>query len=199
MRIQASNNNYYEGILQLRNCREEVDDYIAELIKKSKAFVSRIVPHKNGHDIYISDQHFLQNLGRKLRTRFGGRLVISQKLHTMDRQRSKRLYRITVLYRQPPFSPGQVILSSDKLILLKKIGRNLSGIDLETGNTTSVPYDEESPILKVSKTKVVKIRPQLEVMHPETFQPVPVLNPFGRRLRLEENVRVVMGKKNYVL
>ena len=92
--------DYYEGILQLRNPSEEVIRCVKNQIKKKgDVFIAKEVTQKNGVDYYISSQRFLLSLGRKLKKSFRGELKTSRKLYTRDRITSKRVYRVTVLFR----------------------------------------------------------------------------------------------------
>lgn len=101
---------YFEGILQLRNCTDELISWIKKKIKKDKkAKIAKIKKVKNGIDMYISDQHYLQALGKKIKQNFKGILKISKKLHTQERITSKLIYRITVLFKQFPYKKGDII------------------------------------------------------------------------------------------
>jgi NMD protein affecting ribosome stability and mRNA decay len=92
--------NYYEGKLQLRNPNEEVINFIKNQFKNNdKVWVAKYETLKNGVDIYVSSNHFLLALGKKLNKSFKGELKTSRKLHTQDRQTSKQVYRVTVLFR----------------------------------------------------------------------------------------------------
>jgi NMD protein affecting ribosome stability and mRNA decay len=92
---------YFEGILQIRDAPEEVFAFAEKAIDemKSKVFVSKIEEFKQGLDYYLSSNQFTMSLGRKLKKRFKGKLVLSRKLHGVHRQNSKLLYRVTALYR----------------------------------------------------------------------------------------------------
>jgi NMD protein affecting ribosome stability and mRNA decay len=92
--------NYYEGKLQLRNPNEEVINFIKNQFKNNdKVWVAKYETLKTGVDIYISSNRFLLGLGKKLKKSFKGELKTSRKLHTQNRQTSKQIYRVTVLFR----------------------------------------------------------------------------------------------------
>lgn len=101
VRKKTTNPQYYEGILQLRNINdEEVFNLFRNQLKKHPdVFVSKEVKQKTGMDYYLSSNKFVLMLGRKLNKTFKGELKISRKIHTRDRQTSKNLYRVTVLFR----------------------------------------------------------------------------------------------------
>ena len=65
--MEARHDEYFEGILQVRNPSEEVLDFIAkEVEKKGDVFVAKAKQTQNGIDLYISSQRFLRSIGNKL-------------------------------------------------------------------------------------------------------------------------------------
>jgi len=92
--------NYYEAILQLRNPNKEIMNLIKNQFKKKPdVFISKQEKQKNGVDFYISSWRFALSLGRKLKKSFKGELKVSRKLYTKNRLTSKKVYRMTVLFR----------------------------------------------------------------------------------------------------
>jgi NMD protein affecting ribosome stability and mRNA decay len=101
-RLRPKHAKYYEAILQIRDAPDEVFEFAQkamEEVKSSGIFVSKIESFKTGLDYYLSSRQFTLGLGRKLKKRFKGNIVISRKLHGVHKQNSKLLYRVTVLYR----------------------------------------------------------------------------------------------------
>lgn len=95
-----SNDQYYEAILQLRPKNKKVLDYVLKQIKKRKnVFISKRFELKTGINLYLSDRRFTMSLGKKLKRVFKGDLKLSRKLYGYDKQRSKKIYRLTVLFR----------------------------------------------------------------------------------------------------
>lgn len=95
-------NDYFEGVLQLRNPSEEALRFIDNQITKEEGnvWVAKTEKHKTGIDLYVSSNKFLLNLGKKLKKSFkGGELVVTGRLHSRDRVTSKDKYRMTVLFR----------------------------------------------------------------------------------------------------
>ncbi|MFH1182206.1 MAG: NMD3-related protein [Candidatus Woesearchaeota archaeon] len=93
---------YFEGILQIREAPDEVFVFAEKAMdeaKNSGIFVSKVEEFKTGLDYFLSSRHFTMDLGRKLKKRFKGKLVLSRKLFGVHKQNSKLLYRVTVLYR----------------------------------------------------------------------------------------------------
>lgn len=134
---------YYEGILQLRNYSREVLNFVKSAInKKDNVVISKEVKVKNGVDIYLSSQHFLQDLGKKLQKRFGGELKKSFKLYKVDRQTSKRVYRVNVLFRLPKFKPGDVITYKGEKIKVVSIKNKVFGKNVKTGEKLMIKFSE---------------------------------------------------------
>ncbi len=94
-------NTYFEGILQLRNPNKEVISYIENQFRKNpKEWIANVVGLKSGgFDFYVSSNRFLRKLGRKLKKAFKGEIKHSKKLHSTNRQTSRKVYRGTVLFR----------------------------------------------------------------------------------------------------
>ncbi len=102
--------SYFEGVLQLRNISDEALDWLHdEIIRAGRARIAKAKEVKGGVDLYLSSQHYMQTLGRKLQQKFGGILKITSKIHTKDFVRSRDVHRLTVLFRQLPFKTGDVI------------------------------------------------------------------------------------------
>ncbi len=93
---------YYEGVLQLRDVNEEVVNFCVNDVKKQKekgVFFTKLEELKNGVDFYCTSNGYIRSLGNKLKKKFGGEVKISPHLYGRDKQRSKDLYRLNVLFR----------------------------------------------------------------------------------------------------
>lgn len=90
----------YEAILQLRPENKKVLDFIKKQISKRKdVSIINEIPLKTGIDLYLNSKRFAISVGRKLKKVFRGDLKISRKLYGLDKQRSKKIYRVTVCFR----------------------------------------------------------------------------------------------------
>ena len=134
---------YFEGILQLRNPREEVNQFIkSELEKKPEIFISQTIKHRTGLDIYFSSKKFLQGLGRQLQQKFGGELKISAEHFSRDRQTSKDMFRVNVLYRFTGIKSGNVInFRGDELTILST-GKNIHAVNRKTGKKSILKHKD---------------------------------------------------------
>lgn len=99
----STNPKYFEAVIQLRPYNQEVFDFIeAEIRQRNnlEIFISRIVELKTGIDIYLSSQRYARTLGQRMKRKFKqGSLLITSKMHTRDRMRSRELSRATILFR----------------------------------------------------------------------------------------------------
>lgn len=131
--------DYFEGILQIRNGSEEMLMWVHDRIKKEgKAAVAKEKRVRNGVDLYITDQHYLQNLGRKLRERFQGILKTSKRLHTTDKMTSKLLYRVTVLFKPFPFKRGDIITFHGEQVEIVRLANRVTVKDIKSGQKKEV-------------------------------------------------------------
>lgn len=93
---------YFEGILQLRNPKPEVMDFITKRLDEVKIrgiHASDIKDVRGGIDFHITSKSFLRRLGRDLRKRFRGEYNESPELFSRNHQTSKDIWRINVLFR----------------------------------------------------------------------------------------------------
>ncbi len=93
-------NDYYEGILQIRPSNKTVIAYVKRHVsKRNDVFIAKEIIHKTGVDLYLSSRTFLVSLARRLKKSFGGTVKVSRTLHSVDRMTSKKRYRVTVCFR----------------------------------------------------------------------------------------------------
>lgn len=94
---------YFEGVLQLRGVDERIINWVFRDIEKRErggVFAQDVVELKNGLDIKLTSQKYLQALGAKLKKKFKGTVKITRTLFTRNKQTSKPVYRLTLLYKQ---------------------------------------------------------------------------------------------------
>ena len=131
--------DYFEGILQIRNGSQELLDWICDKIKTDgKAKVAKTKKVPNGVDLYITDQHYLQNLGKKIKEHQIGILKVSKRLHTQDKMTSKHIYRVTVLFKTLPFKRGDIITLHGDQVQILNIDAKAQIKDLKSGAKRSV-------------------------------------------------------------
>ncbi|MBI1972917.1 hypothetical protein HYS50_02845 [Candidatus Woesearchaeota archaeon] len=97
---KSMHHRYYEATLQIRPFNQEVFQcVIKEVGRRKDVSIAKIEELKTGIDVFLSSQRFARALGKKLKDRFGGSLIISKKINRRDRQTGIILYRATVLFR----------------------------------------------------------------------------------------------------
>lgn len=185
---------YYQGILQLRDPTKEIIDFIIKDVEKRKdVFIAKTPKVKGGRDFYISSNKYLQILGKKLQTRFGGELKVSPKLFSRDRQTGKNIYRLSVYFRPSQFKKGDLITHKNKIYKIVSLSKKISAKDLTTNKKITLKYDKEiKRIEPIYKTIVSKTKPVIEVLDPETYQSVPVKNK--QTVKHGQKVRIIKLK-----
>ncbi|MEK6963868.1 MAG: NMD3-related protein [Nanoarchaeota archaeon] len=199
---QRMKSGYFEGTLQLRNHSEEVLAFIDKEIAMHPdkgIFISKQVPYRDGVDLYLSDQHFLQSLGKKLYEAFGGVKKVNARIHTHDNATSKDLYRVTVLVEFPHFKSGDVIKMGESLIWVREVKKDIIGVDLKLHKKLKFAFkDSNAQILPQYTTHITRLYPYIEVTNPLDYQSIMVKNKLGNAHQNQE-VQVVIDKGVYVV
>jgi NMD protein affecting ribosome stability and mRNA decay len=134
---------YFEGILQLRECSHEVQDFVIEECKKNnRGRIGKVKSSKGGFDFYMQSNTFLGHLEKKLKDNFVGEFTKTATLHTKDKQTSKDLYRITVLFRQSPFKKGDNLLIKGDIYNIISIGKKVIAKELKTNKKSTFTFHE---------------------------------------------------------
>ncbi len=137
------NDQYFEGILQLRNPNSLVLEFIAtETENRKGVFISKTVKVANGIDFYFSSQRFLQRLGHKLKEKFGGELKINESLHTRDHLTSKDLYRVNVYFRVLNIKKGDKVMIRGEEFEIIGIGKKILAKSLENGRKSQLKFED---------------------------------------------------------
>ena len=198
-RCSRHKSGYFEGILQLRDVDNEVMDYAVNQAEKQKQrgiFITKKLKVRNGFDIYLTKKGYIYELARELLNRFGGETKLSRKLFSRDKLRSKDIYRINVLFRQSKFRKGDILKMDNELFKVKNIDKNLTAFNIKTGKKTSIrpKHLKISAAEEIKETIVSKIFPDVEVLHPETFQPVRPENTKNKKFKINQKLRVVVSE-----
>jgi NMD protein affecting ribosome stability and mRNA decay len=137
--------NYFQGILQLRNCKEEVIDFVENQIKKAgreDVYVSKKLNVVGGVDIYLTSNKFLRLLGKKLKKSFNGELKESEKLFSRNRQTQKNIYRLNVLFRLTNLKKGDIVEFRGRKVKIMSIGSKVQAKEVETGKRIILKLNE---------------------------------------------------------
>lgn len=131
---KSRHSEYFQGILQLRDIDQKVYDWVYDTIERDgKARIAKEKVVTNGYDLYLDENHYLLALGKKLKEKFAGEVVVSRRLHSRDRMTYRVLYRVTVLFRQLPFQVGDVIKTDDGEWKILHVGNQIRAQDLISG------------------------------------------------------------------
>jgi NMD protein affecting ribosome stability and mRNA decay len=193
---------YFEGVLQIRNADEPIRKKIEDVIAMERTkgvYINKVAELKNGIDYFITDVHYIKKFAKVLQNRFGGEMKLAPELHSRNRLESRDLFRLNVLLRLYDIHVGDYVSYKGKVAKVIEAGKTFMGRDLiEKKNLIIDPAKEKPVILKVEKTNVSKAYPQLEVLHPETYQNVVVANP--KKLKPGQKVDVIISEnKAYLL
>jgi len=183
---------YFEAIIQLRNAKPYVIEFMRKEIKtKKKVFIAKEKKVANGIDFYMNSQHFAQNLGKRLQQEFGGELKISRRLFSRSRLTSRTIYRVSVCYIAPDFKVGDVVKIDDKIIEIRNLGKgSIAGINLCSDKKINLlTKKKEIEVLEKMTAIVSKTYPHLEVIHPKTYQSVEIKN---QRKTASKEIEVVV-------
>jgi nonsense-mediated mRNA decay protein 3 len=189
---------YFEGVLQLRNVSQDMVEFVLSQFEKNKVGIADILELKNGLDIYSASNKFSRKIAKKLVNEFGGEIKENPRLFSKSRLTSRNIYRLNVLYKAPEIRKGEVIAFRDRIIKVSSLSKNLvKGIDLVSGSRVAADGKSVRK-LKLMKAVVISIKPRIQIMHPETYQPVVAENT--RKVWIDQEVSFVSHKgKTYLL
>lgn len=179
---------YFEGILQLRGENKEVlkkaHEFILQEVRRANekgVFVTKMEEVTNGIDYYVTKQQYLPVITNKLVEKFGAVGKTHGELYTKNRQTSKDVYRVNASVRLPSYEVNTIMGYEGKYIKLTNIGKQLQGMNLKNGKRTTIDEKKHMEILATPKAfkrvQVIKEYPDVEVLHPETYQSTKVENP----------------------
>ncbi len=187
---------YYSAIIQIRGDRriptkEELAfarkiafDTIKRLQQSGDelAFISDEKEVEEGLDLYTGTLQTGKQISKAIAEQMGGRLSRSPKL--VGRKDGREIYRITYSIRLPEFLKGDIVAIDGDVIEVKKLDKQLTGIDLRTGARYSRQRDELKNIAKIGsiadKKKAVLIvagEAEIQILDPDTFSPVYLPRP----------------------
>lgn len=145
--IEGKHPEYYEAILQLRDCAAEVEGLVISEIAKANIPVAKKVKVKRGVDYYLADNNFTRALGKKLRERFGGEVKITASL--WGRKKGKEVYRVTVLFRCFGLVKGdRVVYGGEEWVVKLRLENEVMLQKVKSGEKIHVRYGEMEKIKK---------------------------------------------------
>lgn len=131
---------YFEGVLQLRNTTPDIYQWVIQKVKADgKARIAKEKKVPNGIDLYFSEQHYMQSLGKKMKETFPGQVVTSRRLFTTDKMTSKFLYRVTVLFKGMPFKRGDIVEFQGEKVQILNVANRIQVKNIKSGIKQEIP------------------------------------------------------------
>jgi NMD protein affecting ribosome stability and mRNA decay len=133
---------YFEAVLQLRDFSEKQFNEIVDHIEQSDCGIMKYVEQKEGVDIYLTSQKFVQHLARWMNDKYNCIIKTSRKLHTRDTKANKDLYRVTVYAKFLGYKVGDIISYKGEKVKITSIGKKVSGKFLDSGKRIFIELDQ---------------------------------------------------------
>jgi len=133
---KAFPDNYFQGILQLRNTNKKLLEFVKNQIKKENnpnVYISKTAKVKGGTDLYLTSNKFLRKIAKKLKKEFTGKLKESENLFSRDAQTGKNIYRLNVLFRQLNIKRGDIITYRGEKVKITEIRDKIQAKNIKTG------------------------------------------------------------------
>ena len=135
--------NYFEGVLQLRNPNEKILNYVDNEIKnKENVWIAKKTITKNGIDLLMSSNKFLKEIGKKLKNRFPGVLKETRTLYSQNHLTSKEVYRGCVMFRFVDIKKGDIITKRGDKLEIISIANDVLVKNLETNKKIHISFEE---------------------------------------------------------
>lgn len=203
---KAATGQGFHGILQLRadplleHTKEIVRFAKNEIIKGAKKGIHCVNEEitKHGHDFYLTDKKFIAELARILQSNFGGFMSLNEQLFSMDKQTSKDLFRLNVLYRPPKFKKNDIIVINNVPVKVGALGKDIIAYSLVNSTKSAYRYDDFE-ILEKRKTTVSKVIPSIEILDLDTYESVIASNPFKKEVKVDYNCKYVKFNGKYYI
>lgn len=199
---------YYEAIVQIRALgrlptKKEVerslklaDDIMVRAEKSGDrlAFVSDIMDLPEGTDIYVGSTACGRQMSRAIVDDMGGTIIESPKL--VGAKEGKGIYRVTFAVRLPSIVQGDIVKMHNSLVLVEKVGRRISGTDLGSGYSTSIPAEEEPEKVATSSEAMSTVLVSedgnsVQILDPVSYVPITIKKPAFLNKKPGDDVRVI--------
>ena len=95
-----SKTQYYEAKFQIRPNNKKLIDFFKNQVDKDKnCFIIKEITNKYGTDFFLTSRKSSIIIVKKLKKNFNGTVKVTKTLYGIDKQKSKKIYRLTVLFR----------------------------------------------------------------------------------------------------
>jgi NMD protein affecting ribosome stability and mRNA decay len=206
---EKAKSKYFEGILQLRGNNSSAFEFIEHELSKVSGkgiFISKTEDVINGVDLYLTNKNYIKLMAQKLHDKFGALISINSQLFSKNHLTSKDIYRINALVTFLQFEQGDVIFFNyepakrtkpkEYFVLVKKMGKLITGQDLETSKPVSFEskYLKEAKKIDIIKTKIISVEPKIQILNPKTYQSEEIANSIIKSLEIDDEIFVVLTK-----
>ncbi|MBR9702456.1 hypothetical protein GOV10_00325, partial [Candidatus Woesearchaeota archaeon] len=134
--------------------------------------------------------------------KFGGIMKENARLITRDKQRSKDVYRLTIMLEYPPFDWNDVLVDENetKLLVVKDLGKKIRYLDLMRNKNVVEPYSPgKYHIVDPQQAQVSQMQPQPSIIDPKTFQQTRLYFVGKQEISVGDEVLVVKLKDRWWL
>ncbi|MDY6931681.1 MAG: NMD3-related protein [Halobacteriota archaeon] len=194
-RCSRISSGYHEGIIQIRAdgrypTQKETNicaDMAYELIDRLKegdrlAFISKVLTLKEGIDIYVGSMASAKQIARSISDRFGVSTSESSKL--VGNKDGRKLYRVTFSVRLPKFTRGDIVRINERVALIKRYEKKVTGIDLMDGCDFSLSRSKvsNSEILakiddSINAVLCTVYESEIDILDPDTYKTITLKKP----------------------
>lgn len=207
-RCSRISGGYYESIVQVRaDGRTPSDDELisVETIAYSalgngpRDFISKVEQKKEGIDLYVGSIEGGRKISKSIVKTLGGKISESKKLY--GRKDGREVYRVTFLVRLPKFLRGDVIELDGKVVLVERVERGVTGLDLDTGSRVFLNEEDVRRASLVSNreraenTVLMSVSgDEIQILDPKSYETVTLKKPPFLRKKAGDDVLVVRAK-----
>ena len=142
-------------------------------------------------DFHYTDKGYLKVISEKLRQHFGAIVKHNAQLFSIDWETSKNLYRLNVLVEFPKYHKHDIIKIESNLYQIISMDQRIHVANLKTKGKTLLPHKESYDILKPIEVVVIKKYPEFEVLDPNTYYQIRLMNP-TENLEINQKVWAVI-------
>ena len=140
--------SYFEAVLQLRDCSDEIIDYVRSEIDKHEIPLAKAMTVKGGVDFYLADNQFTRALGKRLQSKFGGDYNVTSSL--WGRKSGKEVYRVTVLFRSIGIKKhDKVLFEGERCTVKLLLGTKMMLQKEKTGQKIQVRFRDVDRVKKI--------------------------------------------------
>jgi len=141
--------NYFEAILQLRDCNEQIVGLVQDEISRGEVKLTKTVKVSSGFDYYLSEKQFAIVLGKKLLSSYGGYYNVSASL--WGEKDGKKIYRVTVLFRCCNLKKDDLVeYGGEKYRIKMVMPKEIMLQEINSGTKIHLKYREMKSLKKVN-------------------------------------------------